>query len=436
MSHILVCCVPNPGHFRPMLAVARHLASVGHTITFNTSENFGKQIEAAGLRFVPFTGKANIDYQNPSEVTVKTIPAGTESPQMLRFWLVDPLFDQHTGVQRILEETPVDLIITDTGFFGCFPLLLLTPKENRPPVLGVGVNPLMLRSVDCGVVSPPDPTPEGRKRIEEENRETEERFREIGEEFNVALGTCGAPPLPGFFADSMYTLPDRFLQFTGDAFEFPRSDMPATVHFVGPVWPNKASDFKEPVWWKELDGPKPVVVVTQGTLTNGNLNELIQPALTGLAEDDVFVVAVTGGADTAAVTTPRNARVEGFVPFDRLLPKANVLITNGGYGSVQQALSLGVPLVVAGEGEKGFSAARVGWTGAGIDLKTGRPTAEQIGAAVRTVLADESYRENALRLQRNFAQYDAFAEIARHVDDLLAGVNDEESMTAAAGRAG
>jgi MGT family glycosyltransferase len=432
LSHILICCVPNPGHFRPMFAVGRHLASIGHTITFNTSDVFRKQVEASGLRFVPLTGKANIDYQNPSDTSVKTIPAGMESTQMLKFWLTDPFPDQYNCVKQILSETPVDLIVTDTGFFGGFPLLL-GPRENRPPILSVGVNPLMLRSVDCGVTSPPATTPEERERNRKENLEAETRFQALHDEFDAALNTFGARPLPGFFADLMYTLPDRFLQFTGDAFEYPRSDMPATIHFVGPVWPNAAADFKEPAWWKELDGSRPVAVVTQGTLTNFDLNELIQPTLTALAEDDVFVIAVTGGADTKRVTAPSNARVEKFIPFEWLLPKADVLITNGGYGSVQQALSMGVPLVVAGEGEKGFSAARVAWTGAGIDLKTGHPTAEQIGTAARTVLADQRYREQAQRLQRNFAQYDALAEIARHVDSMLAGTTDEESMTPTAG---
>jgi UDP:flavonoid glycosyltransferase YjiC (YdhE family) len=47
-----------------------------------------------------------------------------------------------------------------------------------------------------------------------------------------------------------------------------------------------------------------------------------------------------------------------------------VLITNGGYGAVNHAFSLGVPIAVAGESEdKDMVAARVGWTGAGINLK-------------------------------------------------------------------
>ena len=72
---------------------------------------------------------------------------------------------------------------------------------------------------------------------------------------------------------------------------------------------------------------------------------------------------------------PANVRVERFIPHDRLLPHVDVMVTNGGYGGVQQALAHGVPLVVAGDSEdKPEVAARVHWSGAGVDLRTGRPS--------------------------------------------------------------
>jgi hypothetical protein len=52
-----------------------------------------------------------------------------------------------------------------------------------------------------------------------------------------------------------------------------------------------------------------------------------------------------------------------------------VMVTNGGYGGVQMALSYGVPLVVAGASEdKPEVGARVAWSGAGLNLKTGKPS--------------------------------------------------------------
>jgi MGT family glycosyltransferase len=420
LSNILICAFPNPGHVTPMLSVGLHLAGLGHTVTFHTGELFRRQVEAAGLRFTAMTGRANIDYRNPANsVEKEKLSERDRILNHLNFWFIDPLPDQHRRLQQILEEIRVDLILTSSMYLGCFPMLL-GPRENRPPVIGCGVTPLILRSIDCGLTSH-DASPEGRKRNQEEHLLLERAFQPIADQLNLALAECAAPSISGFWADSIYTVPDLFLQFTGDAFEFPRSDMPSKVRFVGPVLPSKPADFKEPAWFGELDGSKPVVLVTQGTLANFDLQELVQPTLTALAEDNVLVIAATGRADSGDLMIPTNAKVETFVPFVRLLPKVDVLITNGGYGAVQQALSLGVPLVVAGDTEeKAFTAARVGWTGAGINLETRRPAPEQIQSAVHTVLSGSQYREQAHRLQKNFSRYDAFAEIARSVDTLIA----------------
>ena len=126
-----------------------------------------------------------------------------------------------------------------------------------------------------------------------------------------------------------------------------------------------------------LDGDRPVVHVTQGTIDNADLSRLLEPTIEALGGEDVIVVATTGGRDISElkVPLPMNIFVAEYIPHDLLLPKVDVMVTNGGYGAVQRALSTGVPLVVAGNTEdKPEVAARVAWTGAGINLRTGTPT--------------------------------------------------------------
>jgi UDP:flavonoid glycosyltransferase YjiC (YdhE family) len=66
-----------------------------------------------------------------------------------------------------------------------------------------------------------------------------------------------------------------------------------------------------------------------------------------------------------------------------------------------------VPIVSGGATEdKPFVSARVQWSGAGIDLKTGTPTAEQLRVAVREVLADGRYRARAKELQKSLTARD------------------------------
>ena len=170
---------------------------------------------------------------------------------------------------------------------------------------------------------------------------------------------------------------DAFLQETVAGFEYPRSDLAPSVRFVGPILAPPAQSFEEPSWWGELESGRPVVHVTQGTLDNADLGRLLFVTTRALAHDDLLVVATTGGPDPEPLRRglPANVRLERFVPHDLLLPHADVMVTNGGYGGVQQALANGVPLVVAGDSEdKPEVAARVQWSGAGINLHTGRPS--------------------------------------------------------------
>jgi UDP:flavonoid glycosyltransferase YjiC (YdhE family) len=165
-------------------------------------------------------------------------------------------------------------------------------------------------------------------------------------------------------------------------------------------------------------------------LANRNLDDLIQPTLTALANDDVLVIAATGRSDHEGLLIPANARVESFVSFMHLLPKVDAMVTNGGFGAVQQCLSFGIPLVICGESEeKAFTALRLGWSGAGINLKTGRPTVDQLHTAVHAVLADKSYQEQAQRIQRNIAQYNSLEEISRRIDAVLAHAKDRTDAT-------
>ncbi len=41
-----------------------------------------------------------------------------------------------------------------------------------------------------------------------------------------------------------------------------------------------------------------------------------------------------------------------FIPYAHLMPKVDLLMTNGGYGTVQIALAYGVPIVAFGKTEE------------------------------------------------------------------------------------
>jgi MGT family glycosyltransferase len=422
LSHILVCVVPLPGHVNPMLAAAQHLSSVGHNITVLTTDVFRDRVIAAGLDFEPLTGIADFDYRRLDDFfpDTRNLRGMDLTIHYFKHIFGDTIPDQDRCIRHIMAKRPVDLILVDVPYLGAFPLLL-GPKNNRPPIVGCGTIPLLMTSGDFGRrFLRPDTTLEGLLQNEEANRQFAAAFQSATDHINAVLARCGAPPMPRLVFDCMCVLPDLFLQCTGESFEFPRSDMPDTIRFVGPVLPKPSVNFKEPDWWSDLDAGRAVVLVTQGTIANFDFNQLTQPTLLALADEDVLVIAATGRPFAELMVVPSNARVESFVPFDRLLPKVDILVTNGGYGAVHQALSLGVPIVIAGETEdKALISARVDWTGAGISLGTQDPSKEQIGSAIRRVLADSRYRERAQAIQQSFNEYSALDAIVQVVESLI-----------------
>jgi UDP:flavonoid glycosyltransferase YjiC (YdhE family) len=218
-------------------------------------------------------------------------------------------------------------------------------------------------------------------------------------------------PATGWLMDTTSPV-DLYLQPSVPGIEYPRSDLPAQVHFIGMLLAEAPRDWSPPPWWSELDGSTAVVHVTQGTIANTR-PELLAPALAGLADEDVLVVVSTGGRPVEQLglgALPANARIGSFLSYPELLPRTAAMVTNGGYGGVQTALSHGVPLAVAGTTEdKPEVAARVAWSGAGINLKTSAPAPQQVLRGVRTLLDDPRYRTRALALQAEYASYDAVA---------------------------
>jgi UDP:flavonoid glycosyltransferase YjiC (YdhE family) len=220
--------------------------------------------------------------------------------------------------------------------------------------------------------------------------------------------------------DAGVSLPDRYLQLSVEGLEYPRSDAPAGLRFVGAL-PGEETGSSAPLppWWPEVTAAERVVVVTQGTVANRDYSELIEPALEALADLDVLVVAALG-RDAQLGPVPANVRVGGFIPFTRLLPHASALVSNGGYGGVQEALRHGVPMVLAGVTEDKMEVTvHAAWTGAAVNLATQRPSAADLRKAVETVLDTPSFKDHAARLSAEYARHDALGEISAAIRQVI-----------------
>ena len=419
----LIASTPATGHLNPLLTIGRILIAEGHEIVGLSGSAFRERIEAIGAEFRAFPGGADIDLRDLTSVVpeLKNIPPGPEWRRVaIERLFVDSIPAQHEALQRALREFDIDVVIADDMLFGVLPMLLGL-HSKRPPIVLCGTSFLHGRR-DDGAPNffglPPATSEAQRAQYAAISRENDRIVqRPVSRRLNRALKSFGVGPLSTPLFESVVELADVYMQLTVPSFEFP-CDFPPSVHFVGalPIIPNQAP---LPPWAHELDRARKVVLVTQGTVANHHFSLLIGPTLAALADEpDLLVIVTAGGRPIDAIPgpIPANARLASYLPFEWVLPKIDAFVTNGGYGSVNQALSFGIPLVTAGLTEdKADVNARVAWSGAGIDLATNEPTPQALRAAIRTVLDKPNHRSRASLLAAEFARIDTRSEILRIV---------------------
>lgn len=399
MSSLLLCSTPVHGHVTPLLAVARHLVLAGHRVRFLTGRRYREAVEATGAEWLALPDEADYDDRDMNASFPGRV--GRSGPDGIRWDMreifLKPAPAQLTAVDAAIAAEPVDAVIVETMFIGS--LLFLARGGDRPPLITLGIVPLGVRSRDTapfGLGVLPMKGPIGRLRNSMLGFVAGNIiFGPVQKDAVAIVKQATGADLKVPFLESS-ALADALVQFTVPSFEYPRSDLPGHVHFVGPVSRTTASNTPLPEWWGDLGSGRPVVHVTQGTVANADFAELIDPTIRGLADDDVLVVVSTGGRDVPVRDYPANVRIAPYLPYDKLLPLTDVYITNGGYGGVHYAMEHGVPIVVAGRTEdKVEVSARIDWSGVGIDLRSNRPTPAQVRDAVRRVLAEPSFRQRS-----------------------------------------
>jgi hypothetical protein len=382
-----------------MLGVARHLIDRGHQVRFLTGPAYQDAVKAIGAEFLPLGPGAEYSSEPSAATGVQAIREG------IRGLVIEPARGQYLPLEAAIVAEQTDAVLAEVTFMGAATLSRL-PRDQRPAVIACGILPLTLSSPDCapygsGLAPGKGKAARLRNRVlnwmvsdvvlKDSQQQVDDLTREL-----VGVG------LDGLFILDWARRTELIAQFTVEEFEYPRSDAPDNLRFFGPMSRHAASASvtPKPEWWGELDGSRPVVYVTQGTVSNEDFTALVGPTLEGLAEEDVTVVVSTGRRPLSALPPlPANARAAEFLPDAELLPKVAVYITNGGYGGLHYAMENGVPIVVAGDTEdKPEGAARVAWAGVGINLKTGRPKPKAIRHAVRKVLSDGRYRAGSQRI--------------------------------------
>lgn len=429
MARILVAALPFAGHVGPLAAVAGELVRRGHRVVAYSGAKYRDRFVAAGTGWVPWSRAQDFDDADLA-ATFPRVGDGKGlrgSRANAEFVLFGTGAGQARDIVAAARREPFDLIVADQLAFGAG----LAGEALGTRWASVAVTPLGLPSRDLpppGLRLRPGSGRLGRVRdaalrvlVDAAGR------RLIGPLVNGMRVGAGLPPVRPTGLDGLYS-PHLVLAQGVPGLEYPRTDLPAHVRFVGRLAapPGAAPVGDLPDWWGELAAARaagrPVVHVTQGTLDTDPA-DLLKPAIAGLAGGGHLVVCTTGGAAPSVLgPLPADVRAAPFLPHDALLPLVDVMVTNGGWGGVLGAVQAGVPLVVAGGTlDKPEVACRVAFAGVGVNLRTGTPGPAAVRRAVGRVLGSAAMRRRAGEVGSALTAAGGAGAAATLVERLLAG---------------
>lgn len=426
MARFLLSVMPFAGHITPTLGVAAALVGRGHDVVVYTGEKYAPRFTGVGAGWEPWRQAPDFDDGDlaatfPQVGSGRGMRAGRANGEHV---ILRTGVGQTRDLVSLAERSSFDAIVTDQMSVGG----ALAAETLGLPFATVAVIPLVLASRHLpppGLRLLPAHTAAGRARDAALRAVARAGTRRLLDPIitdvraQVGLGPARVSGFDGLFST-------RLVLAQGvPGCDYPRTDLPAEVRYVGRLAaPPTADPAPElPEWWPELaraEG-RPVVHISQGTLHVDPGQRRCRPALAGLADSGALVVASTGRDTTASLgPVPPNARVAPLLPYDLLLPLVDVMVSNGGWSSVLAAVAAGVPLVVAGADlDKPEVARRVGWSGVGVDLRTGSPRATQVRDAVDRVLGEPAMLQTAQRLSNEFAAAGGAERAAELVEDAL-----------------
>ena len=187
--------------------------------------------------------------------------------------------------------------------------------------------------------------------------------------------------------------------------EFDSRDEPQrNVLHVGPLFEEDTDGSAIDLPWA-ADDPTPIVVVG---LSSQYMHQeaLFARILTALAELPVHVLATTGlELDPDELDVPARVELRRYVPHGAVLPRAALMVTHAGTGSLIAAFAHGVPCVCVPLGrDQPRNAARAVELGAALALPSDAEP-DGIRAAVVQALESEALRREAARLRDAIAAY-------------------------------
>ncbi|MBR1407622.1 MAG: glucosyltransferase [Clostridia bacterium] len=361
-------CIPAHGHTNPTLGLVRELTAAGHEVYYFSFEMFREKIEKAGAQFISCDG-----YDFDMEDKENADRVGKDKAFAVEL-LVSSTLALDEMVTRKIEEIRPDVIVSDSvAYWGKLAAL----KHGIPYVSSTTTFAFNRYSARYMKEGPLDIVKMllAMPRISRQIR----RLQDSGY------------PVKGILDIVQNDNDTRTIVYTSKLFQPCAETFSDRYHFIGPSI--------RPVAQPVQKTAEKTVYVSMGTVNRNR--EFYRSCIRALGKTPWQVILSLGHNTEPFDSVPDNVRICDFVDQMAVLSIADAFITHCGMNSASEGLYFQVPLVLFPQTpEQGAVARRTQELGAGIRLSSA--SEDDILAAVRRVLDEPAYKENAARISDSF----------------------------------
>lgn len=194
----------------------------------------------------------------------------------------------------------------------------------------------------------------------------------------------------------------------------PTKNLPSNFYYIGPIiWePN----IEMPYWFEQIDSQKPTIYITMGSTGNPYFFE---QAIDIFGDSDYQFIMTTAGL-VKLTNIPKNFFVTEYAPGSLIMQKSDLVICQGGNGTIYQAMSQGLPIIgIPTSHDQEFNMNRVVDLGIGIQLSELKFKPSHLIQAVEKIFNELTYRETAQKFEKILGNYNASQKGAQIIDQFL-----------------
>ena len=380
---VLLTFAGGPGHFLPLLPLARAAERAGHTLAVAHRDDplVTDMVRAEGFASFPIDA-ARVLY--PGIVPILEVNRDLAESYARDSFGTAIARERLPGLLQLIRDWEPDLVVRDemdyasaiaseaAGLPQATVLVIAAGGLVRADLLA---GPLNALRAEYGLAPDPD-------------------LRRLHRDLVFA-------PFAARYRDPANPLP-------GNAFSLRSTAPPPTANTEPDEPPIRSED-------------RPTVYFTLGTEFNTQSGDLFPRVLSALGTMAIQLIVTVGKQLDPMRFGPQPAHVHihRYISQSRLLPICDLVVSQGGSGGVVGALEHGVPLVLLPLGaDQLHNAQRCTALGVGLALDAVRATPDQIRTAVETVLAEPAYRRQAQRLSAENALLPDESEAVRLMEEL------------------